>query len=289
MVVWGHIVGTLQVLVVCASLSGLPQNGNSESKSNSYLGELSSPDAVADNSSADSVAAEAPLGPRWEVAPEISWFRYEEPGVMRDEGMFYGVAGSYTRPRERGFFRLEAAFSIGTMDYEGSLQDGTPYSMEDSVDCLLSLRLLGGYPWQAARWDNLFYAGFGYRFLNDDSRSDPAGYDRVSNYFYVPLGVKGHHALGHGWRLGLGGEFDLLLLGVQISYIGESQPQVNAQWPGFGGRASVELRRSDSKMDLALAPFIQYWWIDESSTSSEGWYEPRNNSVQYGLDLIWRF
>ena len=258
--------GTLQILVVCA-----------------FLG------VGGDDSSKDSVSAEVMTGPRWQVAPEISWFRYEEPGVMRDEGTFYGVAGSYTRPRQKGFFRVEAAFSVGLVDYEGALQDGTPYSMEDSVDLLLNLRLLGGYPWHGGSWDNQFYAGFGYRFLSDDSTSDPAGYERMSNYFYVPLGVKGYHALRDGWRIGLGGEFDLLLLGVQISYIGESQPQVNAQWPGFGGRASVELRRTDSKLDIAFAPFIQYWWIDESSTSSEGWYEPSNNTVQYGLDLIWRF
>jgi len=37
----------------------------------------------------------------WEVAPEIYNFTYEEPGVMEDEGTFYGVLVSYTGRHER--------------------------------------------------------------------------------------------------------------------------------------------------------------------------------------------
>ncbi len=227
--------------------------------------------------------------PRWEIAPEVSFFQYEEPGVMKDKGILYGVAGAYTRYRDERLFRVEGEFAFGLVDYEGSLTDGTPYTIDGNHDYLLNLRLLWGRQWEADSWDHRFYAGIGYRGLNDDSTQDPAGYDRQSNYLYVPLGLKTYHNLAGHWQVGLGGEFDVLLLGLQISGYAEDGGLIaNVQWPGFGARASVELRYRAPSADLAIAPFVQYWWVDESSTS-HGWYEPRNNSLQYGLSLIWRF
>jgi len=226
--------------------------------------------------------------PRWEIAPEISYLRYEEPGVMKNRGILYGVAGSYTRYRERRLFRLEGGFAVGEVDYEGSLLDGTPYTMEGSHDYLFNLRLLWGRLRQTDAWDTRFYAGLAYRGLNDDSTQDAAGGDRQSNYLYVPFGLKTYHALADHWQVGLGGELDALLAGVQIYNVGGGSYATNVQWPGFGARASVELRHRGRSADLALSPFVQYWWVDDSTTS-HGWYEPRNNTLQYGLSLIWRF
>jgi len=226
---------------------------------------------------------------RWEIGPEISYFRYEEPGTMTDKGILYGVAASYTRYRPRGLFRVEGSFCFGEVDYEGSLLDGTPYAMEGNHDFLLNLRLLWGRLRQTERWDHQFYAGLGYRGLNDDSTQDPAGYDRQANYLYVPFGLKTDYGLADHWLIGLGGELDVLLVGLQFSGTTEGgDPVINVQWPGFGARASVELRHKVKAADLAISPFVQYWWVEESSTC-HGWYEPRNNSVQYGLSLIWRF
>jgi len=226
--------------------------------------------------------------PTWEIGPEVSYFRYEEPGTMKDTGVLYGVTGAYTHSRYSRLFRIEGAFSFGLVDYEGALDDGTPYTMHGNHDYLLNLRLLWGQEWGAAGWDNRFTVGFGYRGLNDDSSQDPHGYDRQSNYLYLPVGLKACHELANHWQIGLGGELDILLIGIQFSGIYEDSVLTNVQWPGFGARASVELRHKGRPIDLALAPFIQYWWVDDSSVS-DGWYEPRNHSFQYGLGLIWRF
>ena len=32
----------------------------------------------------------------WEVGAILSKFTYEEPGLMKDEGFFYGIEGSYS-------------------------------------------------------------------------------------------------------------------------------------------------------------------------------------------------
>ncbi|MCX5644243.1 MAG: hypothetical protein NTZ17_06105 [Phycisphaerae bacterium] len=237
---------------------------------------------------AGEVTEQSLAGPKWEIGPEVSYFQYEEPGTMKDTGVLYGVAGAYTRYHENRLFRIEGEFCFGLVDYEGTLDDGTPYAMENCRDYLLNLRLLWGRPWETGDWDSRLYAGLGYRALNDDSSHDPLGYDRQSNYLYLPVGLKTYHELADHWQIGLGGELDVLLLGIQFSGIYEDGVLTNVQWPGFGARASVELRHRAESADLALAPFVQYWWVDDSNVS-DGWYEPRNNTLQYGLGLIWRF
>jgi hypothetical protein len=251
--------------------------------------------AAAGAPGAEGTVADALTAPHWEIAPEICVFRYEEPGLMRDKGILYGGTGAYTHYRGHRLFRIEGEFAYGTVDYEGSLVDyqgnliaGASYKMEGNQDFLLNLRLLGGRQWEHEGWDNRFYLGLGYRGLSDDSSQDPAGYERLSSYFYLPLGLKMYHHLASRWQIGLGGEFDLLLVGVQLSHILNDGTLTNVQWPGVGTRVSVELRHRTRSADLALAPFLQYWWVDDS-TSSHGWYEPHNQSFQYGLSLIWRF
>jgi hypothetical protein len=226
--------------------------------------------------------------PQWEMAPEISVFQYEEPGLMKDKGILYGVAGAYTRDHGDGLFRVEGEFALGTVNYEGSLLDGTPYRMEDSHDYLMNVRLFWGRHWALQGWDTQLYAGLGYRGLKDDSTQDPAGYDRQSAYFYLPVSLKAYHDLTDHWQIGVGGEVDLLLLGLQFSQLPNDGVLTNMQWPGIGARTSLELRYRTPSVDLALAPFAQYWWVDDS-TATDGWYEPRNQTLQYGLSLIWRF
>ncbi len=243
---------------------------------------------AAGDPNAKGAAEDILTAPHWEIAPEISVFQYKEPGLMKNDGILYGLAGAYTHYHGHELMRVEGEFALGTVDYEGSLSDGTPYTMENSHDYLLNVRLFWGREWETENWDHRFYAGLGYRGLNDDSTQDPAGYDRQSAYFYVPLGLKTYHDLADCWQIGLGGEFDLLLLGLQFSQVLNDGVVTNMQWPGVGARGSLELRYRSRSLDLSIAPFAQYWWVDDS-TAARGWYEPRNQSFQYGLSLIWRF
>jgi len=265
----------LHVLVVCALFGAAPDDSQTYKK----LGELLST-------------------PNWSIAPEVSWFHYEEPGLMKDEGTLYGVAASYTRYYPAAFedriLRLEGSLAAGQVDYDGELMDGTPYTMEGNDDYLFNARVLWGPVWHTATWANYFHYGFGYRYLCDDSTQDPAGYRRHSNYFYIPLGVKASRALGGNWYLELGGESDALLAGLQITELPESETDSssvrNWQWPGFGLRGSLQARCKTNSVDVAIAPFVQYWWVDDSRPSvTRTWYEPRNWSVQLGADLICRF
>jgi hypothetical protein len=255
-------------------------------------------EAAANDAPVDRQLGERLSASHWALAPEISWFHYEEPGPIKDEGVFYGATASYTRyvpaTYEGRLLRLEGGFSAGHVDYDGALMDGTPYTMEGSHDYLANARFLWGPLWQSPTWANSLYYGLGYRYLQDDSTRDPAGYCRHANYLYLPLGLRASRALGGPWYFEAAGEIDLLLIGLQISEIPESTTDSsnveNWQWPGFGARVSVEARCKTKSVDLALAPFLQYWWIADSRLSSSStWYEPRNWSLQVGLNLVWRF
>jgi hypothetical protein len=247
--------------------------------------------------------------PSWEIAPEVSHFTYREPGVMKDEGTFYGIVGSYTRRRLQSgdpaqsdidsndliswsTLKIEGRFSFGEVEYDGAYMDGTPLRMSGTDDFLLDIRLMWGREWQPATFFNAFYAGLGYRYLNDDSSSQPGGYLRQSNYLYLPLGTGADFELKDGWSLGLTGEFDLLLFGRQISHLDDVDPRYpkveNWQWPGFGLRGAVALRHRSQSLDVAFSPFVRYWWIAESDVSN-GYYEPENNTLEYGMSAIFRF
>ncbi len=233
----------------------------------------------------------------WTLGPQISSFHYEEPSLMEEDGVLYGVVFSATRfeqateSRDK-LVRFEGGVAVGQMDYDGALLDGTPYNMDGIDDLLANARLLWGCVWHDQVCANQVYAGLGYRYLGDDSSDDPAGYKRHSNYFYLPVGYERGQKLGEGWYLGLGGEFDLLLYGLQRSELlgGAYEPIKNNQdfGSGYGLRGTVEIRHRGKGADMSIAPFIQYWWVDQSDTD-HGFFEPENNSTQIGLDVIFYF
>jgi len=248
--------------------------------------------------------AEAAEGPAdaffmtsWTVGPQISSFHYEEPGLMEEDGVLYGVVFSTTsflRASESRdmLLRFEGGIAAGEVDYDGELMDGTPYKADGNKDVLANVRLLWGCVWHDQVCSNQVYGGLGYRYLGDDSSDDPTGYKRHSNYFYLPVGYERGHKLSEGWYLGLGAEFDLLLYGLQRSELfgGGYEPVRNDQdfGSGYGLRGTVEIRHQGKTLDMSVAPFIQYWWVDDSDVD-HGFYEPENNSTQIGLDLIFYF
>ncbi len=198
----------------------------------------------------------------WTIAPEVSHYRYKEPGVMTNEGTLYGVVGSYTfhnlgdddfsLPGANGddlnswsAIRIEGRLGFGEVDYDGSFMDGTPLSTSGTDDLLIDVRLLWGREWQPARCVHAAYVGLGYRYLNDDSSEQLGGYERESNYLYIPLGARRDFDLAGRWDLGLTGDFDVLIVGRQISHLDDADPALptvrNWQWPGFGAAVSVEL------------------------------------------------
>ena len=239
-----------------------------------------------------------------EMGFELSHITYEEPGVMEEKGIMYGVGGSYIVHQGNKFmFGLEGKFSLGQVDYDGKLSDGTPYTIDDITDYILEGRLLAGYDCPASKTTVITpYIGIGYRYLNDAMGEDARGYERESNYFYSPIGIDIIANLENGWSIGVIAEYDIFWYGLQRSHLGDVYTGVdvveNDQKKGYGARGSIKIQKKGKKIDFIIEPFIKYWDIKQSDTSAitlagthivgYGW-EPENNSTEYGIKLAVKF
>lgn len=257
----------------------------------------------------------------WDLGPEISYIKYEEPDVMEEEGMMYGIAASCTyrgwawgsrllkldtevRPKKNFMLRAEGKFSFGYVDYDGSVSmyddEGIligefPYTVENIEDYMFEFRYLVGYDFPEKTTMTTPYIGIGYRYLNDDSSFDPFGYERESNYIYCPIGLENIIVLDGDWSIGGTAEFDLFLYGLQKSHLGYLTID-NRQKEGYGVRGSVRFQKKGKEVDWAIEPFIRYWWIDDSDSEYfyyesfyEEFWEPENNSTEYGVRFVVKF
>ena len=244
-----------------------------------------------------------------DIGPEVYRFKYEESDLMEEEGIMYGVRFGYTvhdlvpiSPKEsssdRGvMYRAEGRLAFGKVDYDGELLDGTPYKVDNIDDFTFEGRFLLGADMLRGDTLNTFYAGVGYRYLNDDSSFDPAGYERESKYLYVPLGYQFDSSHKVGWSLGFGAEFDILILGNQRSHLSDIDPAFpnmdNRQNDGYGYRASVRLRHKSKDAIFIIEPFYRYWDINDSEIEYLGGgvygLEPANETAEIGIQLYWIF
>ncbi len=236
----------------------------------------------------------------FEVGPEIFFHRYKESG-MKDEGVFYGInIKAYERkwvnraPEKvnegiKGMFGGELEFAYGQVDYDGHLldEDNTPYTVDGIDDFLIDARYLIGVDVTPKNILETLYSGIGYRFLQDDSSFDPAGYLRKSNYLYIPLGLKIERGYKNGLSLGGSVEIDLLVYGQQYSKIDNLRIR-NHQDAGVGVRAAVDIVNRGKNSNFKIQPFIKYWNFNDSE-DKHGYYEPDNKTVQIGIQFVWSF
>ncbi|MHC4117717.1 MAG: hypothetical protein ACYSWO_09440 [Planctomycetota bacterium] len=239
----------------------------------------------------------------WDIGLEVYNFKYEE-SVMDEEGVFYGVALGWTLRDWVGvsqnesasdggpMLRLEGRLAVGEVDYDGQFEDGTPISIDNIEDTTLETRAIFGRDWLGAAMLNTLYAGIGYRYLNDDLSVHPGGYERESNYLYLPLGYRFDSGIGSGWSWGAAFEYDILLWGNQKSHLSDFDPALpdveNEQNKGFGYRASIRLQHRDKKGTVIIEPFFRFWDIEDSEAVF-GWIEPANETTEYGIQLVWMF
>lgn len=236
----------------------------------------------------------------WEVGVEDYYFLYKEPGVMREEGAFSSLSGSYTY-REDLMLKAETRISVGKVDYKNS---GT---MDSIFNHSFEFRGLAGCDIVLSEIYTLTpYSGLGYRYLNDDSSgkvtsTGALGYMRESNYFYSPIGVENAVFLKDGWILVLITEYDLFWRGKQISHLSDAnngyEDVTNTQKKGYGLRGSVKVRKEGEQFDLVIEPFVRYWKIAKSNDvnvirSGVLWgygYEPKNNTTELGVKVALEF
>jgi hypothetical protein len=234
------------------------------------------------------------------IGPEIYSFKYKESGLMEEEGIFYGMHFGCTSrdwvstssSNGGSVFKAEGRFAFGRVDYDGALMDGTPAKLNGINDFVFEGRLLLGADMLFSDILGTLYSGVGYRYLNDDPSFDPAGYERESNYLYIPLGYEIYANLKADWYWGAGIELDYLAWGMQRTHLSDIDPIYpdvdNRQNSGYGYRASVRFEHKSKKAVFAIEPFYRYWDIDDSEVEPAG-YEPANETKEIGVQLFWIF
>ena len=252
-----------------------------------------------------------------EVGTEVFDYSYREEGFMKLDGMMYGVFMDYQhRFREnpvayswkdilasRGginLLKFDARFAGGgDIKYRS---EGTGIH-EGENHYAFETRLMAGYeiPWKKPEVVITPYAGFGYRYLLDDNGGTQTttghwGYDRESNYYYVPIGLELTKFYRHGWSAGAKLEYDWFLSGKQYSHYedapGYTQTVENNQPKGYGLRGSLRVAREGERFEFFIEPFVRYWHIKDSdygATSETGGIEPNNRTEEYGARMGVRF
>jgi hypothetical protein len=238
----------------------------------------------------------------FDIGPEIYYYDYDEPGVMEEDGVFYGVNAAYTY-RKTVMLGLEGRFAYGNVDYS-SLGTG---SIEDIDDFLVEARGTLGMDWNVT--DDILltpFSGFGYRYLNDDtggktSTTGARGYERESNYYYTPFGLAARWSAQRDWSVSISGEYDLFWSGTQKSHLSDAIASLNDlkndQEDGYGVRGSVAVEKKGQKVDWLFETFLRYWDIDQSETTPVTLsgviiglgFEPANETFELGGRLTVRF
>ena len=269
----------------------------------------------------DRLQAESGHGtPRFDVGPYVSTITYQEPRVMKESGRMSGVDAAlvWHGGRYANLFdtiRLEGVAGRGTVDYSSS-QSGTIMGIDNA---LFETRAIFGRDFaQKEQATFSSYTGFGYRHLSDRtggliSSAGGHGYDRVSRYLYLPVGLGVVSQMGRGWTFESTIEYDLFLKGIQTSRLTQTSDSdytclndvTNNQSYGKGMKIALRFTKDrGDKARLALEPFLNYWSIGASrdayfaivdhtvtpaTTEQYRAWEPENNSTEVGLRVLLLF
>jgi hypothetical protein len=247
-------------------------------------------------------AVNAQTRPGFELGPELNYYTYRESALNITGGMA-GLEGSWTwRSPWSVFVRLEATGDVALVDYSSSVSGKTNGIWDLKGE---TRALVGGDVTLRPGLVLTPYSGLGYRALYDmeggthTNRNPPQlGYNRLSQYLYLPLGATLGIAYG-GWTVKPNFEADYLILGWQTSYlraVGFDADVANLQHNGYGFRGRVMFATDSAWGPIEFGPYATYWKIGQSvfsSTVSAGKigtaFEPSNHTVEAGLAFLFSF
>jgi hypothetical protein len=230
---------------------------------------------------------------------EIHRQEYREPSIdVSEKGWFGGLTGDAIVAFGLWQLRIDGRVAYGMMDYSGS---GTEDGIDDYV---FEGRVVFGRVIPLGPGGNRItpYAGYGYRVLYDTlgghtTSSGAVGYDRLSQYHYIPIGIEAGFRLNQNWAIKPTVEFDWLIQGTQDSYLSRAIAGLsdlhNTQDSGWGVRGSIMFQTSVRGTAIEFGPFVRYWDIDQSNTEGVsfqgvtvgGGFEPANHTIEAGAAL----
>ena len=223
------------------------------------------------------------------LAFEGGSYSYREPHMeypISDKGNKIGgsfewvgrsVLSGDINPEDPSFATLELRYMTGDVKYTGWISnmitgDVTPVSQEGGEDYYIEARLTLGRTYDLTdTWTLWPYLGIAYRRLYNNFNEE-GFYKRISNYGYMPFGLKLSADMTDGWKIFLNAEFDWLLYGKQKSGIFEEEGYgyiENQQKQGYGLRGSVKLEKAITKsLGVFIEPYYRMWKIQNSEIKS---------------------
>ena len=246
--------------------------------------------------------ADAPKKHIWEIGAEASYITNKMP-YLKSHGVLYGLDLSHTYRGElpllftkinHCMLKIEGKGSFGKIDNNGSL--------DNTGEHILEFRGLAGYDFLITKKNIITpYLGIGYRYLKTNKTG--VWDENKIIYLYSPIGVEINTELGKRWSIATKLEYDYFLWGkvhhVNSSYV-SGDNEFN-QERGYGLRGSVKFQKKADKVELAIEPFVKYWYIKESKISSYNFSRslrgvtyynntyPKNHSTEIGIRFAVRF
>lgn len=234
-----------------------------------------------------SLSVVAQTQPGWEASAKVSHYDYKEPGFMGISGPLFGIGAEYTHQLEKNsFLRLDGTLMAGFLDYEGSGNLNNTENFYGDIRAFYQRDLI-----LESGLNISPYVGLGYRFLYNDLRgattTGAGGYRRLSNYIYLPLGLKTQTVIA-GHLFDLNAELGVLLRGYQKSNLSDFYSNVtdvtNEQKTGQNFRLSALYKFGQ----WSAGPYYNHWWIGNSQLEN-GYYEPKNTTTEFGLTAKYRY
>lgn len=231
---------------------------------------------------AAALQASAGLGDNYmlEAGVEVDSVTYEEPGYMKESGLLYGIRGTAIFNVDDIQLLFHASWVMGQLTYDGAYMDGTPVSLDTPND-IYNLRFESSWDFGIDSWKSTrlatFY-GIAYRLLVDDLPGD-GGYRREQSYWYAPVGLELEYVFETGSVLGTRIEYDWFISGHN-----ESGGSIFDQDSGYGIRPAMYVTPMlETEWTYNIEVFYQYWNIDKSTVSDDGYVEPENTSKMFGI------
>ena len=234
--------------------------------------------------------------PEFEWTFDIGHYEYEETVggsfYMSDEAdpafLSVGIRKWESASPDDFKFLYTAEVTYGETEYKGSGTLTKDY-YKARYECYFSFLESGKFK---------PFVGLGYRWLYDNSgglitSTGYYGYDRKSQYFYVPIGFN----IDFNENISFKGQHNLFLHGIQTSYLSDVTSCTDLENDQNGGFGLDFVGNYKLNKKSSLFAYYRSWEIDKSeiSTSTCGTsltlygYEPENTTIEYGIGFAFRF
>lgn len=198
--------------------------------------------------------------------------------AIREKGLVYGMDAAYiyrgnlvSENLPKGMIKVNGKIIVGRLDFQGGLFDQNTYSADRVKNYIGEVRGVAGYDFSVFSSTTLTpYLGLGYLNGADHLEKINAGYRRISNYLYSPIGFETRTPVTQGWSIGFVGEYDLFWHGWQETYLSDLDPlfsdETNSQSRGYGLKSSIKIRKEMDDKNIVFEPYAEYWNIRPSES-----------------------